>query len=66
MSKSDAGAAQLKLGMKSVAATSDASARPITTIPSYWVDQINVDPNSSSNWTRTSLNAAKLRLTRSV
>lgn len=66
MSKSDAGTAMIKLGMKSVAATSDAAERPLTVENTYWRDMVNVDPNSGSRWTRTSLNAAWLRLTRSA
>jgi len=66
MSKSDSGAAYVKLGMKSVAATSDADERPLTVEPTYWRDTIDVDPNSSARWTRDSLNAAWLRITRSV
>ena len=66
MSKSDGGVAMFKTGMKSVASTSDAAERPMTVAPTYWVDQINVDPNSAARWTRSSLNAAKLRLTRTV
>lgn len=66
MSKSDAGSARTKFGMKSVAATTDAAERPLTTEATYWWDFINVDPNSSARWTRPSLNAAWVRLTRSV
>lgn len=66
MSKSDAGAAFIKQGMKSVAATDDADERPITVEPTYWRDTMDVDPNSGARWTRTSLNAAKYRLTRTV
>jgi hypothetical protein len=66
LSKSDAGAAFTKAGMKSVAATTDAAERPITVEPTYWRDTVDVDPNSSARWTRDSLNAAWLRLTRSV
>jgi hypothetical protein len=66
LSKSDSGAAFTKAGMKSVAATTDAAERPITVAPTYWRDTVDVDPNSSARWTRASLNAAWLRLTRSV
>jgi hypothetical protein len=66
LSKSDAGAAFTKVGMKSVAATTDADERPVTVEPTYWRDTVDVDPNSSARWTRESLNAAWLRLTRSV
>lgn len=64
MSKSDAGAALIKYGMKSVAATADSAAFPVTTTPTYWWTFQNTDPNSSSRWTRASLNAAWYRLTR--
>jgi hypothetical protein len=66
LSKSDSGAAFTKAGMKSVAATTDADERPITVAPTYWRDTVDVDPNSSARWTRDSLNAAWLRMTRSV
>jgi hypothetical protein len=66
MSKSDSGPAMIKYGMKSVAATTDATERPVTVEPTYWWDFLNVDPNSSSRWTRASLNAAWIRLTRSA
>jgi hypothetical protein len=64
LSKSDGGTCTTQIGMKSVAAVSDATARVITTAPTYWWDHIDVDPNSSARWTRTSLNAAKVRITR--
>lgn len=66
MSKSDAGAAMIKFGMKSVAATDDADERPVTVAPTYWWDFMNVDPDSGARWTRASLNAAWFRLTRNV
>lgn len=66
LSKSDAGSAFIKFGMKSVAATEDAPERPITVEPTYWWDQINEDPDSGARWTRASFNAAWMRLTRSV
>lgn len=66
LSKTDTGPAMTKFGMKSVAATSDAAERPITVEPTFWWDFLNVDPNTSSRWTRASLNAAWLRLTRSA
>lgn len=64
LDKSDAGPATVKLGMKSVAATTDSAAFPITTVPSYWIKPINLDPNTGDNWTRASYNAAWLRLIR--
>jgi hypothetical protein len=66
MSKSDAGAAMIRFGMKSVAAVTDAPERPVTVEPTYWWDQVNLDPNSAARWTRASLNAGWMRLTRSA
>jgi len=66
MSKSDGGSARVKVGMKSVAATFDNDERPLTVIPTYWRDACDVDPNSGSRWTRASLNAGKVRFTRSA
>lgn len=66
MSKSDAGTAMYKVGMKSVAATTDVDEIPMTVEPAYWYAQIDVDPNSGVRWTRPSFNAAWLRMTRSV
>lgn len=66
MSKADSGAAMIKFGMKSDAATDDADERPVTVEPTYWWDFMNVDPDSGARWTRASLNAAWFRLTRSV
>jgi hypothetical protein len=66
MSKTDSGVAMIKYGVHSDAATDDADERPVTVEPTYWWDWINVDPDSLSRWTRTSLNAAKIRITRTV
>lgn len=66
MSKADSGAAMIKFGMKSDAATDDADERPVTVEPTYWWDFMNVDPDSGARWTRASLNAAWFRLSRSV
>jgi hypothetical protein len=66
LSKADAGAAFTKVGMKSVAAFEDAAERPLTVEPTYWRDQIDKDPNSNARWTRDSLNAALLRVTRTI
>jgi hypothetical protein len=67
LSKSDSGPAMIQYGMKSVAATEDAAERPVTVEPTYWWDFINEDPNNPGNrWTRASLNAAWVRITRSA
>jgi hypothetical protein len=66
LSKADSGSSATQFGMKSVAASTDAAARPVTVEPTYYWDFINVDPNSSARWTRTSLNAAWFRMTRSA
>lgn len=66
MSKADAGVAMTKFGMKSTTDITDAAERPVTVEPTVWRDMVNVDPDSGARWTRASLNAAWLRLTRSV
>lgn len=66
MSKSDAGIAMIKFGMKSDAATADSAEFPITVEPTYWYKFQNTDPDSTARWTRASLNAAWFRLTRSA
>lgn len=64
--KADAGAADIKIGTKSSASTTDSSDIPVTVAPTYYWTQINVDPATSTRWTRTGLNAAKYRIKRSV
>lgn len=64
MSKNDSGSATYQVGMESNASTTDATARVVTVEPTYWRDQINVDPDGGGNWTKTSLDAAKVRFTR--
>lgn len=66
MAKSDSGAAMTKFGAKSSASATDATERPITVEPTYWWDQINLDPATAARWTRTGFNASKYRITRSV
>lgn len=66
LSKNDSGAAQTKFGSKSVAATTDAAARPLTVEATYYWDQINLDPNTSARWTKAGLDASWFRITRSL
>lgn len=66
LSKSDSGAAMIKHGMESGTDHTDAAERPVTVEPTYWWDQVNVDPHTSTRWTRTSFNASHARITRSV
>lgn len=47
-SKSDAGAAKISLGMKSVSSSLDADERPITQEVTYWRDMANIDPNTGA------------------
>lgn len=66
ISKSDAGAAMYRVGMKSDIEVSDAAERPMTIEPTYWRDEVNVDPDSGARWTRASFNAAWLRIRRTI
>jgi hypothetical protein len=47
-SKSDAGAAFIQMGMKSVDTHLDADERPVTQEVTYWRDMANIDPNTTA------------------
>lgn len=66
LSKTDSGAAMVTFGMNSNGVVEDAPERPVTVEPTYWWDFMNTDPDSGARWTRTSLNAAKFRINRTV
>lgn len=66
LSKSDGGIARVSMGVKSVAAITDAADRSISVAPTYYWDQVNTDPNTTARWTRAGLNAAWFRIKRTV
>jgi hypothetical protein len=66
IAKTDAGAAQMKTSILSAAAVAAGADRVMTTTPTFWGDAIEKDPNTNARWTRLAVNAAKIRLERTV
>ena len=66
MSKSDGGAANVQVGLQSGATEDTGTNWPVTTAATYWYDVSELDPNTSTAWTPTSTNAAKIRLNRTA
>ncbi len=64
--KSDAGTANLQVGLVSGASTDSGDDRPMTTSATYWTDISELDPNTASAWTRTTVDAAKLSIDRTA
>ena len=55
--KSDAGAASIGVTLKSGATTDEATAAALATTQAYYRKQYETDPNTSSAWTTTAVNA---------
>lgn len=66
MKKSDAGACSVKQTMLSSGTALDGTTFPITTAYTFWSSIFEVDPNTSTTWTRAGINAAQMRITRTV
>jgi hypothetical protein len=64
--KSDGGDATLQTSVVSGASTALGSDRPITVAQTYWTDVQELDPATSSPWTPTAVNAAKIKLNRTT
>jgi hypothetical protein len=56
----------VQLGMVSGASAALGADRPITTQYAYWWDVIENDPATAAPWTRAAVNAALLRLKRTL
>lgn len=65
-SKTDGGDGQLQVGVDSGAATANGANRPITAAFTYWSDVFETDPNTSTTWTPAGVNAAGIRINRTV
>ena len=63
--KADAGDGNIQAGLISGANTGVGVNRPITTAYTYWVDVFDQDPSGGS-WSKTLVNALKLKLDRTV
>lgn len=64
--KSDAGDARLQVSLVSGGSADPGEDRPITTAYTYWADISEYDPATGLKWTPSAVNAAQLRLTRTV
>lgn len=64
--KVDGGDASLQVSMISGASTGNGANRPITTAPIYWTDIFSVDPATSAAWSVSAVNAAKLKINRTI
>lgn len=64
--KTDAGPGNLTMGVRSGATDADGVDRPVTTAFNYYSDVFDIDPNTGAPWTPGTVNAAGLRLLRSL
>jgi hypothetical protein len=64
--KTDGGDGQLQASLISGANTGNGSNRTITTAYTYWWDMFDTEPVSGSSWSKTLVNAAKMKLNRTV
>lgn len=64
--KTDGGDGNLQIGMVSGASTALGSDRPITTAYTYWQDVFELDPATSTAWTRVSVNASNIQFNRTL
>lgn len=64
--KTDGGDGNIQVSMLSGAAAALGANRPITAAYTYWSDVFEQDPTTSLAWTPVSVNAARIRLNRTV
>ena len=64
--KTDGGDGNLQVGLVSGASTANGADRPITTAYTYWTDVQQRDPATGNAWLVPAVNAAQLRLNRTV
>ena len=62
--KTDGGDGTLQVSMVSNAAESNGTDRAITTGSNFWRDVHEIDPDTTTAWTRVSVNAATLKIDR--
>lgn len=65
-SKSDGGDGQLQVSLVSGASTDNGADRAITAADTYWSDVSELDPATAAAWTPVAVNAALLKLDRTV
>lgn len=66
MRKIEAGDTNVQVSMVSSGDESNGADRPITEIYTYWMDVHETNPNTGTPWSESSLNAAQLKLTRTL
>lgn len=64
--KTDGGDGNIQAGIVSGASTGNGVDRAITTAYTYWTDLFDLDPNGNIAWTKLAVNAAQLKLNRTV
>lgn len=64
--KVDPGVANVQTSMLSGASASDGADRPITSAYTYYHDMMELDPDTGTAWTESSLAAAKIRIARTA
>lgn len=66
MKKTDAGDSNVQVSLVSGASEVNGADRPITTAYAYWTDIFEVDPDTGTAWTKAAIDAAKMKLERTV
>lgn len=66
MMKTDGGDAQVQMSLISNGDLADGQDRPITTTQTYWTDVSETDPDTAAAWTRAGVNAATIKINRTV
>lgn len=64
--KTEAGDGNTQASMISNGTASNGADRPITPIYTYWTDVFELDPDTGAPWSAAAVNAATLRITRTV
>lgn len=62
--KADSGDGTMQAGVVSSGTGAVGLDRPLPASQTYWYDVFELDPNTTGHWTRTTVNAAKLKFTR--
>jgi hypothetical protein len=66
MNKNDGGTAKVQVGLLSGGDEDTGADRPVTSAPTFWYDISEQNPDTASAWTPTAVNAAQLRINRTL
>lgn len=66
MKKTDAGACSVQQSINSDGTVGTGTTHSITTAYTYWQSMFEVDPDTSAQWTKAGVDAAQVRVTRTV